>query len=95
MRKTLLLVFIHGFKVGSSSSSRHQPLTVCLQGGDDTFATFPEHLRALISHVLPKIDIVAVTYPRYETRGELSECVGRFREWYLIMMVNPERQLLS
>jgi pimeloyl-ACP methyl ester carboxylesterase len=64
MRKTLLLVFIHGFK-----------------GGDDTFGKFPEHLRALISHALPKVDVLAVAYPRFETRGELKECVVRFREW--------------
>lgn len=51
------------------------------KGGDDTFGTFPEHLRALISHALPKVNVVAVAYPRYETRGDLSECVGRFREW--------------
>ena len=64
MRKTLLLVFIHGFK-----------------GGEDTFGTFPEHLRALLTHALPKINVVALTYPRYETRGDLRECVARFREW--------------
>ncbi|KIX08234.1 uncharacterized protein Z518_02890 [Rhinocladiella mackenziei CBS 650.93] len=63
MRKTLLLVFIHGF-----------------QGGDNTFGTFPEHLRALVSHALPDIDVVAVTYPKFETRGELKDCVTRFRE---------------
>lgn len=64
MRKTLLLVFIHGFK-----------------GGDDTFGKFPEHLRALISHALSKVDVLAIAYPRFETRGELKECVARFREW--------------
>lgn len=64
MRKTLLLVFIHGFK-----------------GGDDTFGTFPNHLRALLSHALPNVSVVAVTYPKYETRGELNDCVARFREW--------------
>lgn len=64
MRKTLLLVFIHGFK-----------------GGDDTFGTFPNHLRALLSHALPNVSVVAVTYPKYETRGELNDCVSRFREW--------------
>ena len=51
------------------------------QGGDDTFVGFPEHLRALISHALPKITVKAVTYPKFETRGDLYECVGRFREW--------------
>lgn len=24
----------------------------------------------------------AVTYPKFETRGDLKDCVGRFREWY-------------
>ena len=51
------------------------------QGGDDTFGGFPEHLRALVSHALPKITVKAVTYPKFETRGDLLECVGRFREW--------------
>ena len=51
------------------------------QGGDDTFGGFPEHLRALVSHALPKITVRAVTYPKFETRGDLLECVGRFREW--------------
>lgn len=73
MRKTLLLVFIHGFK-----------------GGEDTFGSFPEHLRALVSHALPKIDIVAVTYPKFDTRGELKECVGRFREWLQNKVIDLE-----
>lgn len=56
-------------------------LIIYLQGDDNTFGTFPEHLRALISHALPKINVVAIAYPRYETRGDLAECVARFREW--------------
>jgi hypothetical protein len=110
MRKTLLLVFIHGFKVclgalslllllhclqalgASPTGDDHVPANFIqielmaanslLQGGDDTFGTFPEHLRALISHALPKIDVVAITYPKFDTRGELKDCVERFREWY-------------
>ena len=52
------------------------------QGGDDTFGSFPEHLRAMVSHALPDIEVAALTYPKFETRGDLLECVGRFREWY-------------
>jgi len=52
------------------------------QGDDNTFGAFPEHLRALVSHALPKISVEAVTYPTYETRGVLHDCVSRFREWY-------------
>ncbi|KAK5006033.1 hypothetical protein LTR28_006976 [Elasticomyces elasticus] len=66
MKKTLLLVFIHGFK-----------------GGENTFATFPEHIRVLLSHALPKLSVVSLVYPRFETRGHLDECVGQFKEWYV------------
>lgn len=51
------------------------------KGGDDTFANFPSHLKAILQHALPKVNVLAVTYPKYETRGDLFECVGRFKEW--------------
>ncbi|KAL1969300.1 hypothetical protein VTN77DRAFT_9492 [Rasamsonia byssochlamydoides] len=73
MKKTLLLVFVHGFK-----------------GGNDTFGKFPEHLTAFVSRALPNIDVLAVTYPKYETRGELKECVARFREWLQDKVIDLE-----
>ncbi|WPG99251.1 Hypothetical protein R9X50_00206200 [Acrodontium crateriforme] len=73
MKKTLLLVFIHGFK-----------------GTDDTFENFPKDLRALLAHSLPKIDILSVQYPRYETRGNLQECVSRFKEWLQNKVIDLE-----
>jgi len=51
------------------------------KGGDDTFGNFPSHLKALLQHALPNVSILAVTYPQFETRGDLAECVARFREW--------------
>ncbi|KAI4137321.1 MAG: hypothetical protein LQ341_005192, partial [Variospora aurantia] len=54
------------------------------KGDDNTFGGFPEHLRALVSHALPKITVKAVTYPQFETRGDLAECVSRFREWLVL-----------
>ncbi|KAI9758995.1 MAG: Chitin synthase, class 7 [Chaenotheca gracillima] len=54
------------------------------KGDDNTFGSFPEHLRAVVSHALPKIDVAAITYPTFETRGDLKECVGRFREWGIV-----------
>ncbi|KAF2643939.1 hypothetical protein P280DRAFT_355625, partial [Massarina eburnea CBS 473.64] len=51
------------------------------KGGDHTFGNFPSHLKAILQHALPRVSIQAITYPRYETRGDLSECVARFREW--------------
>ncbi|KAI0393111.1 hypothetical protein F5Y17DRAFT_325860 [Xylariaceae sp. FL0594] len=76
MKKTLLLCFIHGFK-----------------GGEDTFGAkseFAQHLAALLSAALPKVDVRAVTYPKYETRGDLHECVARFRDWLLERVIDIE-----
>ena len=66
MKRTLLLVFLHGFK-----------------GGDHTFHNFPSDLQALLAHTLPKIDVLSVVYPQYETRGDLRECVAKFKEWWV------------
>ncbi|KAF4551107.1 Hypothetical protein D9617_14g075630 [Elsinoe fawcettii] len=73
MRKTLLLVFIHGFK-----------------GGDDTFEKFPEHLRVLVSDLLPRIDVLSVVYPKFETRGELHDSVAKFKEWLQNKVIDLE-----
>jgi len=51
------------------------------KGDDNTFGGFPEHLRALVSHGLPKVEVRAIVYPQFETRGNLETCVSRFRDW--------------
>ncbi|KAF3012499.1 hypothetical protein E8E15_000596 [Penicillium rubens] len=73
MRKTLLLVFIHGFK-----------------GGDDTFGTFPEHLRVLASRALPAVEVATAIYPKYETKGDLKDCVARLRDWLQDTVIDIE-----
>ncbi|KAL0932028.1 uncharacterized protein CTRU02_212981 [Colletotrichum truncatum] len=76
MKKTLLLVFIHGFK-----------------GGDDTFGDkegFTEQLRSQLASALPKINVKHLIYPKYETRGDLGECVSRFRDWLLEKVIDME-----
>ncbi|KAL8725604.1 MAG: hypothetical protein Q9181_006350 [Wetmoreana brouardii] len=60
------------------------------KGDDNTFGGFPEHLRALISHTLPKINVKAVTYPQFDTRGDLGDCVTRFREWLQNIVIDLE-----
>ncbi|MCJ1447837.1 MAG: hypothetical protein MMC23_008349 [Stictis urceolatum] len=60
------------------------------QGDDNTFGGFPEHLRALISHALPKISVRAVVYPKYDTRGDLAECVTGFRDWLQNKVIDLE-----
>ncbi|RYO78129.1 hypothetical protein DL763_009765 [Monosporascus cannonballus] len=76
MKKTLLLCFIHGFK-----------------GGEDTFgekSEFSQHLAALLGAALPRVEVRAITYPKYETRGDLFECVNRFRDWLLEKVIDIE-----
>ncbi|KAJ5127098.1 hypothetical protein N7448_007877 [Penicillium atrosanguineum] len=75
MLKTLLVVFIHGFK-----------------GSDDTFGNFPEHLRVLVNRALPAVKVATTVYPKFETRGQLGEAVGRFREWLQNTVIDLEVQ---
>ncbi|KAF2669826.1 hypothetical protein BT63DRAFT_439011 [Microthyrium microscopicum] len=72
-KKTLLLVFIHGF-----------------QGGDDTFARFPSHIKALLSHALPHLNVLQITYPKFETRGDLGKAVSNFKEWLTNKVIDLE-----
>lgn len=65
-------------------------LTETTQGGDDTFGTFPSHLKALLQHALPKVTVMTVTYPKFETRGDLQECVGRFKDWLQNKVIDLE-----
>ncbi|KAF3770378.1 hypothetical protein M406DRAFT_247160 [Cryphonectria parasitica EP155] len=76
MKKTLLLCFIHGFK-----------------GGEETFGqgyAFTQDLRERLSALLPKLDIQVLVYPKYETRGDLADCVSRFRDWLQEKVIDLE-----
>ncbi|MCJ1415610.1 hypothetical protein MMC32_001942 [Xylographa parallela] len=72
----------------------HKTLLLCFihgfKGGDDTFGGFPEHLRALVSHALPQVSVSAIVYPQFETRGDLKECVSRFKEWLQNKVIDLE-----
>ena len=77
-KKTLLLVFIHGFK-----------------GSDRTFHDFPRDLQHALASRIPSsthndLDILTVLFPQYETRGDLKECVGRFKEWLQNKVIDLE-----
>ncbi|ELR08304.1 hypothetical protein VC83_08349 [Pseudogymnoascus destructans] len=71
--KTLLLVFIHGFK-----------------GDGKTFASFPDHVAAVLSPSLPNTTILPLVYPAYETRGDLAVAVASFRTWLLDHVIDLE-----
>ncbi|OAA67414.1 hypothetical protein ISF_03590 [Cordyceps fumosorosea ARSEF 2679] len=75
-RKTLVLCFIHGFRGGN------------LTFGDNY--RFTEHLRDMVAKELPKIDVKVLVYPKYETRGDLGECVMRFRTWLEEKVIDME-----
>ncbi|KAI4615743.1 hypothetical protein J4E80_006159 [Alternaria sp. BMP 0032] len=60
------------------------------KGGDETFRTFPSHVKALLQHALPKVTVLTITYPQFETRGDLHECVGRFKEWLQNKVIDLE-----
>ncbi|KAF1918405.1 hypothetical protein BDU57DRAFT_515152 [Ampelomyces quisqualis] len=64
--------------------------TASCEGGDDTFGTFPSHLKAILQHALPKVSVLTITYPKYETRGDLAECVARFKEWLTNKVIDLE-----
>lgn len=90
MKKTLLLCFIHGFKVSLPLPriilvrSRNQFELTRIKGGEDTFGVdyqFTKDLRDLVREALPKIKVESIVYPKYETRGDLGNCVSHFRDW--------------
>ncbi|KAF4979655.1 hypothetical protein FZEAL_4212 [Fusarium zealandicum] len=97
MKKTLLICFIHGFKVcplrtfsslQCRANDSHQ-----IKGGEDTFGIdyqFTKDLRDLVAEALPKINVEVVVYPKYETRGDLGECVSRFRDWLQNRVIDME-----
>lgn len=106
MKKTLLLCFIHGFKASTRSipphlnhhllpktSSHSSTNTRTIQGGEETFGhkyAFTQHLRDLVAERLPKLDVQVLVYPKYETRGDLADCVSRFRDWLQEKVIDIE-----
>lgn len=64
-----------------------------VQGGEETFGhnyAFTEDLRAHLSALLPKLNVQVLVYPRYETRGDLADCVSRFRDWLQEKVIDLE-----
>lgn len=64
--------------------SRNQFELTRIKGGEDTFGVdyqFTKDLRDLVREALPKIKVESIVYPKYETRGDLGNCVSHFRDW--------------
>lgn len=80
MTRTLLLCFIHGFKV-SEPETRAKRMLIIFKGDDDTFRTFPSDLQKSVVSKLPDHNVESIVYPKYETRGELGQCCVSFLSW--------------
>jgi pimeloyl-ACP methyl ester carboxylesterase len=74
-------------KNNEPTSAMKKTLLLCFihgfKGDDNTFGEFPANLKTLVAGALPKVNVQAIVYPRFETRGDLGECVARFRDWYV------------
>lgn len=51
------------------------------KGTDNTFQDFPSDLRKAVAQHLPSDRVESIVYPKYETKGELSEASEAFLEW--------------
>lgn len=60
------------------------------QGSEDTFGTFPQHICALLSHRLPQLKIQHLVFPTFETRGDLTLTVSKFRGWLEEQVIDLE-----
>ncbi|KAJ5682350.1 hypothetical protein N7462_005515 [Penicillium macrosclerotiorum] len=60
------------------------------KGDDDTFGKFPENLQGVAAKALPAVKVATAVYPKYETKGDLKECVGKFREWLQNKVIDLE-----
>ncbi|WQF83666.1 Putative alpha/Beta hydrolase [Colletotrichum destructivum] len=84
MPRTLLLCFIHGFKVGRDRQQRDSTTdraTNTIQGNDNTFHDFPDDLKRSVTKQLPDHRVESIVYPQYETKGELAQATEAFLSW--------------
>ncbi|KAG0225098.1 hypothetical protein BGW42_004638 [Actinomortierella wolfii] len=64
-KATLLLLFVHGFK----GHDHH------------TFLDFPNRIRTILTNANLQLDVEAIAYPQYDTRGDFDVAVKNFVEW--------------
>jgi hypothetical protein len=66
---------------GKPSTLSNTNIILSIQGDDDTFRNFPEHLKAAVNNGLPDDRVESVVYPKYETKGELGASTTAFLQW--------------
>jgi hypothetical protein len=52
--------------------------------------TILQRIRGLLQDARPDLNVAIAIYPQYETRGELSNAVARFREWLQNKVIDIE-----
>ncbi|KAI7787651.1 hypothetical protein LA080_015020 [Diaporthe eres] len=91
--RTLLPIATTAGNLFPAPSPLNPTNTRCVQGGEETFGykyAFTQHLRDLVAERLPKLDVQVLVYPKYETRGDLADCVSRFRDWLQEKVIDIE-----
>jgi hypothetical protein len=63
---------------------------VCPLCSTPTTVGFPDHFRVLVQNALPKINVLSVVYPKFETHGDLHQCVAKFHAWLLDKCIDLE-----
>ncbi|OHF02555.1 hypothetical protein CORC01_02250 [Colletotrichum orchidophilum] len=86
MPRTLLLCFIHGFKVSSQQQQAidapaQQAANKKYKGNESTFHDFPDDLKRSVTKQLPDHHVESIVYPQYETKGELAQATDAFLSW--------------
>lgn len=51
------------------------------KGSDTTFKQYPWDLQKLVQRELPKVNVLSIQYPQFETRGDLWEAIASFKQW--------------
>lgn len=62
------------------------------KGDAETFWEFPKDLQARVAKQLPDINVQLVVYPKYETKGDLSQSTEKFLQWLKEQVMASRRE---
>lgn len=85
--RTILLVFIHGFK-GDDSTFARFPTGISHALSNRINAREPSNVTNFEEDA--SYNVIPIVYPAFETRGSLQATVERFRAWLLEKVIDAE-----
>jgi len=59
-------------------------------GSDETFGLFPQCLKEVLSESIGSAVTECITYPEFETKGEMDDVVLAFTEWLKLLVLGRE-----